>query len=56
MRILEEPISITELTRIATSTFGDMVNAVVDVHRGRGVDDAAIRHGIAEIIDRLVTK
>lgn len=34
MKILEEPITIDELKRIAINTFGDMVKAVVDVRQG----------------------
>lgn len=34
MKILEEPITIDELKRIAIDTFGDMVKAVVDVRQG----------------------
>ena len=31
MKILDEPVSIDELKRIALDTFGDLVKAVVDV-------------------------
>lgn len=34
MRIIEEPITLNEMKRMARAGFGDMVKAVVDVERG----------------------
>ena len=34
IRLLHEPISRSELAAIAAAGFGDMVKAVVDIHRG----------------------
>lgn len=42
MKILEEPISIEELKKIATDTFGDLVKAVVDVRQGLVSIDAEL--------------
>ncbi len=33
MRVIEDKISLDELRQLATETFGDMVKAVVDIHR-----------------------
>ena len=34
MRIIEEPVTLDELKRMARAGFGDMVKAVVDIERG----------------------
>jgi len=40
MRIVDSPISLRDLSRMAEATFGDLVKAVVDVERGVMVVDA----------------
>lgn len=40
MKIIEKPISITELTKIAEERFGDMTKAVVDLNKKIMVVDA----------------
>jgi hypothetical protein len=42
MRILEEPVTIDKLKKIAADTFGDLVKAVVDVRLGLVVIDAEL--------------
>ena len=42
MRILEKPVTIDELKRIATDTFGDLVKAVVDVRLALVAIDAEL--------------
>ena len=47
MIIVDGPIALAELKRMAADGFGDLVKAVVD--------DPAIRAKIIEIVERLMT-
>ena len=42
MRILEKPVTVDELKKIAADTFGDLVKAVVDVRLGLVAIDAEL--------------
>ncbi len=50
MQILEEPVAINELRRIATDTFGDMVKAVVDVRLGLVALDAELHSDLEALL------
>ena len=50
MQILEEPVAINELRRIATDTFGDMVKAVVDVRLGLVALDAELHSELEALL------
>ncbi|MBI1953674.1 MAG: hypothetical protein HYS41_06080 [Candidatus Omnitrophica bacterium] len=42
MKILKQPITLSELHQMAASTFGNLVKAVVDIHRGLMAVDAEL--------------
>jgi len=50
MKILDEPITIEELKRIALDTFGDMVKAVVDVQRRLVAVDAELHADLEALL------
>ena len=52
MKILDEPIAIDELRRIASATFGDLIKAVVDVRQELVAIDAELHSDLeAFLID-----
>jgi len=59
-----DTISIDEIRTLAASRFGDMIKGVVSMinlrpskgNRSRGVDDAAVRQQILDIVARLVLR
>lgn len=50
MKILEEPISIEELKKIASDTFGDLVKAVVDVRQSLVSIDAELHSDLEALL------
>jgi hypothetical protein len=53
MKILEEPVSIDGLKRIAADTFGDLVKGVVDIRQGLVAIDAELHSDLeALLLDR----
>ncbi len=50
MKILDEPITVDELKRIALDTFGDLVKAVVDVRRGLVALDAELHSDLEALL------
>ena len=50
MKILDEPITINELKRIALDTFGDLVKAVVDVRRSLVALDAELHSDLEALL------
>jgi len=50
MKILDEPITVDELKKIAADTFGDLVKAVVDVRRGLIALDAELHSDLEALL------
>ena len=50
MKILDEPITVDELKRIALDTFGDLVKAVVDVRRRLVAVDAELHSDLEALL------
>ncbi len=50
MNILENPISLDQLRKIATDTFGDLVKAVVDVRQGLLAIDAELHSDLEALL------
>lgn len=50
MKILDTPVTIDELKRIAADTFGDMVKAVVDARRGLVAIDAELHSDLEALL------
>lgn len=50
MKILDEPITVDELKRIAADTFGDMVKAVVDVRKRLIALDAELHSDLEALL------
>jgi hypothetical protein len=50
VKILDEPISIDELRKIAADTFGELVKAVVDVRRGLVALDAELHADLEALL------
>ncbi len=50
MKILDTPVAIDELRRIAADTFGDMVKAVVDARRGLVAIDAELHSDLEALL------
>ncbi len=50
MKILDTPVAIDELKRIAADTFGDMVKAVVDARRGLVAIDAELHSDLEALL------
>ena len=50
MRILEKPVTITELKSIAENSFGEMVKAVVDVDRELVALDAELHSDLEALL------
>ena len=50
MKILDKAISVDELKKIASATFGDIVKAVVDVNRGLIAIDAELHSDLEALL------
>ena len=50
MKILDQKITVEELTRIFAATFGDMVKAVVDIDRGVIAIDAELHADLESLL------
>ncbi len=50
MKILQEPATIDELSKIAANTFGDMVKAVVDIARQLVAVDAELHSDLEALL------
>ena len=50
MKILDEPIAVDELKKIAAETFGDLIKAVVDVRRSLVALDAELHSDLEALL------
>lgn len=50
MKILDKPMPIDDLKRLATDTFGDMIKAVVDVRQGLVAIDAELHSDLEALL------